>query len=99
MSRCTLVGAEAIDIARITGLQLRSGYHRSWEDSDISPEAVRATDHVYLDLTRLTPWDRWRVAWARIGAHYFINSRNDRRNQCRDSSSSVSYSCGRPLSF
>ena len=71
-----LAGPEAIDVARWTGLQLRSGLHKAWEPSDISPHAIpegaRATDHVYLDLSRLEWWDRLRVFWCRLGAHHYL---------------------------
>jgi hypothetical protein len=69
-----LVGPEAIDVARMTGLPLRSSLHRAWEASDIAADAVRATDHVYLDVGRMCWWDQFRVAWARIGAYCWLNA-------------------------
>jgi hypothetical protein len=67
-----LTGAEAVDVARLTRLPLTSARHRPWEAPDIAPDAVTAAADVYLDLTRLDWFDRMRVAFARIGGHYFL---------------------------
>lgn len=68
--RAYLTGAEAVDVARLTGLRLSTPRHSLRDEPDIDPRDVgRAT--VILDLTRLDWWDRWRVAWARVGAHYW----------------------------
>jgi hypothetical protein len=67
-----LTGTEAVDVARLTKLPLSSSLHRRWEVPDIAAEAVRATDHVYLDLTRLDWWDQWRVLFARVGGYYYL---------------------------
>ena len=68
-------------MARMTGLGLSSPRHGLREPGDIAPDAVRDTEEVFLDLTRLGPWDRFRVAWARIGAHYFIQEVTSGRNR------------------
>jgi hypothetical protein len=70
-----LTGGEALDVARLTGLKLTTVHHRSWEPADIDPNAVGAGHSCFLDLTRLSWWDRMRVAWVRIGGHMFAGYR------------------------
>lgn len=70
--RLWIVGQESVDIARLTGLPLNHLLDRHKAKPAIHADAVRDPDNMYLDLSRLDWSDRWRVAWARIGAHYYI---------------------------
>ncbi len=72
-----LVGCVAVDVARITRLPLSSSLHRLWDRPDIAAEAVRATDHVFLDLTRLDAIDCLRVALTCVAINYFIDQQED----------------------
>lgn len=75
-----LRGREAIDTARLVGLQVSYAATRSSDPADLAPEAAQDMverglwhpDWVVLDMTRLEFWDRWRAVWARIGAWYYI---------------------------
>lgn len=71
--RLWIVGPDAVDIARLTGLPLNHLLDRRGTVPSINHAAVRDPDNMYLDLTRLSWWDRLRVAWARIGAHYYLS--------------------------
>jgi len=51
---------EAIDISRLTGIPW------SWQKVH-----QRGNRHPYLEVSDLSWWERWRVAWAYIGAHYW----------------------------
>lgn len=74
-----------MDTSRLTGIGLamhgRMG-HGLDEPGDID---VRAADNAiahgnatpesfFIDLTRLSWWDRMRVAWARIGGHTYLRA-------------------------
>lgn len=75
-----LVGLEAIDVARMVGLDVEylscrghagvDGVHPTAAESAIRAGHWR-TESVALDLTRLSWMDRFRVAWSRIGGHYY----------------------------
>lgn len=65
-----LTGEEALHVARMTGLPMRSPWHKPVEPADVDARAIHDPGHpFYIDLTRLPYWDRMRVAWARIGLH------------------------------
>lgn len=74
-----LVGDEALDVARLTGIGLHSPRHGLREDGDISPEGVdraRALGYyvnVFIDLSRLSWLDQCRIAWARVSGHYYCD--------------------------
>jgi hypothetical protein len=76
-----LTGEEAIDVARMVGLEVEyigcrgkagiDGVH-----PDAAESALRAghwrPESIAIDLTRLTWIDRFRVAWCRISGHYYL---------------------------
>lgn len=96
--RLYIVGQEALDVARLTGLSVFSLLERrSWRSIPLHPNAVTAElrDLVYIDLTRLDWADRWRVAWARIGAHQFLRAQ-PKEDTCPFWQSSVVSSSGSP---
>ncbi len=57
-----LVDHEALDVARMAGV--------AWQWQRIHQ---RGPQHPFIDLDRLDWWDKWRVAWARIGAYHWIH--------------------------
>ena len=60
-----LIDDEARDVSTLTGLPWRwARVHQ------------RGPLHPYLDLLELCWWDRWRVAWARIGAYVVVEAWN-----------------------
>jgi hypothetical protein len=67
-----LVGQYAIDVATLAGLSVQSLAYRTGESPQLLPWALRfSPEQAYIDLGRLSAWDRWRVLWTRVGAHYF----------------------------
>lgn len=78
-----LTGFSACDAARLTGLpiycrpRLRDTY-----DEPVHPDAAEAAirrglwhgGDVVMDVTNRMSWaDRWRLAWAMIGAYYYVD--------------------------
>lgn len=57
-----LLDDEAVDVSRITGIP--------WSFERVSQRGV---PQPFLDLRNLSWWDRFRVAWAMIGAHEWSN--------------------------
>lgn len=57
-----LTGEEAVDVSRMTGIPWSWERVASWEP--LVP---------VLDLLRLSYADRMRVAWARIGAWFYLD--------------------------
>lgn len=58
-----LMDDEAIDISRITGIP--------WCYAKVHQRGIK---HPFLDLSALSWWDRFRVAWAYIGAYVWRNN-------------------------
>lgn len=69
-----ITGEEAIDVSRMTGIPLKSPRHDLDEPGDIAWDAIPYDfgGSVFIDLGRLEEWDRWRVAWCRIGAYHYL---------------------------
>jgi hypothetical protein len=87
-----LSGLVAVDVSRLTGLPLAQIGSRLDEGAEIHPFAVTHPERMFLDLTRMAWWDRWRVAWALIGAHYYLDA-NERIEGCHRELSLPSDSC------
>jgi hypothetical protein len=58
-----LVDDEARDVSRLTGIP--------WFFARIHQ---RGAEHPCIDLGELDGWDRLRVAFAQIGAHYYLDT-------------------------
>ena len=67
-----LTGQYAIDVATLANLHVQSLAYKTGHSPLLLPWALRySPEQAYLDLGKLAPWEKWRVLWARIGAHYF----------------------------
>ena len=67
-----LVGQYAIDVATLANLPVQSLAYKTGHSPLLLPWALRySPEQAYLDLGKLAPWEKWKVLWARIGAHYF----------------------------
>ncbi len=53
----------AVDASRLTGIPW------SWERVETGTPPTPC-----INLTTLAWWDRWKVAWALIGAHAYVDS-------------------------
>jgi hypothetical protein len=92
-----LVGEEALDIARMTDLPLgwlldRDKNVRYQPRIDWRAVTDVGRDLVYLDLSRVPYWDKMRVAWTRIGGHYYLRASKEPQWDSFSSSPSVSSS-------
>lgn len=56
-----LIDDEARDVSWLTGIP--------WYYARVHQ---RGPLHPFIDLVELQWWDRWRVAWARIGVYHLI---------------------------
>ncbi len=59
-----IVDEEARDVSQMTGIP--------WYYARVHQ---RGALHPFIDLVDLCWWDRWRVAWARIGGYYLTDER------------------------
>src|SRR5690349_11289884 len=82
-----LTGSEAIDISRITGIPWAYRVTRT-----------RGEPEPTIDLHRLDWWDRFRVAFARVGAHYFLDHKEAPWGSGLSSSAGSSFGLSRPSS-
>lgn len=57
------VDEEAVDISRLTGLPW--SFQKTHQRGVLRP---------YLEISSLDWFDKWRVAWAYIGAHYYVTT-------------------------
>lgn len=70
-----LVGQYAIDVGTLASLSVQSLAYRTGHSPFLDPTALRfSPEQAYIDLGRLSAWDRWRVLWTRVGAHYYQDS-------------------------
>jgi hypothetical protein len=76
-----ITGHEAVDVARMVGLTVEYVGVRGKMGADgVHPDAAMAAlrigawrpENVALDVTRLDWWQRFRVAWCRIGATFYL---------------------------
>lgn len=73
-----LTGQYALDVATLAGVHVQSLSYGLGKSPELFPWALRyAPDDAYIDLDRLSWWDKWRLAWVRIGGHYYQNMVTD----------------------
>jgi hypothetical protein len=84
-----LTGFVACDVAKLTGLPIYCRPRvalKTYPEDAVHPVAAEEAiqrgawrhDDVLMDLSRMEWWDRWKVAWALIGGHAYIDVENCR---------------------
>ncbi len=58
-----LVDDVAVDVSRITGIP--------WSYERVHQRGAR---HPFIDLDKLTWWERFRVAWTLIGVNFYLEA-------------------------
>lgn len=73
---------EAVDVNRMTEIPMRSRDKQRWREPDTHfgsvDQGAVSIHEVYYDLRRLDWWDAIRIAFARIGGHYWQEERSMR---------------------